>query len=208
MTSLILYFVQVPKLVHQEVLQGCETLCSATGYGLNRELFEKHFNIFAPENVYRSVFALESKSQGLLSKSGTFAFTRLMDLSPAEVSFLTTCSFLERLLFSILRQDRKFLDGIVDFVMEAVTDEPCCNHLERGTLRAVTRMLLLPSKSEAGILKRKVATGPGDDPFEALVVSHQERLLSDVKLLHSTYSFIPRARAPPVCTFSLKSIFR
>lgn len=67
-----------------------------------------------------------------------------------------------------------------------------------GKVRAVTRMLLMPSRSETNVLRRRFATGPGDSPFEALVTSYPDRLLSNIKLLHSTYTFIPRARAPPV----------
>ncbi|KAJ6363465.1 hypothetical protein OIU78_003609 [Salix suchowensis] len=39
---------------------------------------------------------------------------------------------------------------------------------------------------------------PADTPFKALVNFHQDRLLSSTKLLHSTYTSIPRTRAPPI----------
>ena len=113
---------------------------------------------------------------------------------------------MERLLFSIMRQGQQFLDGIIDLLME----DDNGNHLEKCKVRAVTRMLLMPSRSEADVLKRKIATGPADTPFKALVNSHQDRLLSSTKLLHSTYTSIPRTRAPPVYLdsqifFSLKN---
>lgn len=131
-------------------------------------------------------------------RSGTFGFTHLMDLSPAEVTFLANSSFLERLLFSIIRWDRQFLDGIIDLIMES-NDDPEYTSLELGKVRAVTRMLLMPSISQTNSLRRKLATGPGDAPFEALVIPQQDRLQSNVGLLHSAYTFIPRTRAPPVC---------
>ncbi|KAE8098737.1 hypothetical protein FH972_016778 [Carpinus fangiana] len=189
---------KMPKLVHQEIAHSSETLCSAVGRGVCRESYQKHFNMFSPENVYRSIFLQEDNSEGLSVGSRTFGFTRLMDLSPSEVSFLATGSFMERLLFSLTRWDRQFLDGILDSVMEAMDDGTECSYLERGKVRAVTRMLLLPSRSETNLLRSKCATGPGDAPFEALVVPHQERVLSNIRLLHSAYKFIPRIRAPPI----------
>ncbi|CAH1419801.1 unnamed protein product [Lactuca virosa] len=48
------------------------------------------------------------------------------------------------------------------------------------------------------VFKRRLATGPTDDPFEALVISHQDRLVSNVRLLHSAFFFIPQIRAPPI----------
>lgn len=138
-------------------------------------------------------------------QSGTFGFTHLMDLSPAEVTFLANGSCLEQLLFSIMRWDRQFLDGIVDFVTESIYGPENGPH-ELGKVRAVTRMLLMPSISQTDLLRRKLATGPGDAPFEALVIPQQERLQLNVGLLHSAYTFIPRTRAPPVYFFFSKNL--
>lgn len=116
------------------------------------------------------------------------------------MSFLATGSFMERLLFSVMRSDRQYLDGILDLLMESDDDDDDFQyaHIGKEKVRAVTRMLLVPSKSEKNVLRRMLATGPTDAPFEALIMPYQDRLLSDVKLLHSVYSFIPRTRAPPV----------
>lgn len=195
----IYFFLQIPKIVHQEILQSSEILCSAVGHGISRELFQKRFNIFSAENVYQSIFSLASGSDASPVKSETFGFTHLMDLSPAEVVFLANGSFMERLLFAMLRWDRQFLDGILDVFMEAMDGELNENHPDRGKVRAVTRLLLIPSRSETNLLRRKFTIGPGYDPCEDLVVSHQERLLSNIKLLNATYTFIPQAQAPPVC---------
>ncbi|EXB39079.1 DNA helicase INO80 [Morus notabilis] len=189
---------KVPKLVYIDVLQKRDISTSAVVRGISRESFEKYFNIYSPDNVYRSIFANENRSDGLSVESGSFGFTHLMDLCPAEVAFLGTSSFMECLMFSLTRWDRQFLDGIIDSFMETVDDDHELGYLESGKVRAVTRMLLMPSKSATNLLQRKFTTGPGDAPFEALIVSHEDRLLSNIILLHSVYTFIPKTRAPPV----------
>uniref|UniRef100_A0A2N9GUU1 Chromatin-remodeling ATPase INO80 n=1 Tax=Fagus sylvatica TaxID=28930 RepID=A0A2N9GUU1_FAGSY len=188
----------IPKLVHQEISHSSETLCSAVGRGVCRESFLRLFNIYSPENVYRSIFLQEDNSDGLSFESRTFGFSRLIDLSPSEIAFLATGSSMERLLFSVMRWDRQFLDGIMDSLMEAMDDDPECSYLERGKVRAVAQMLLMPSRSDTNLLESKYATGPGDSPFEALVVPHQDRFLSNSRPLYLAYTFIPRSRAPPI----------
>ncbi|KDP26091.1 hypothetical protein JCGZ_21124 [Jatropha curcas] len=188
---------KIPKIVQNGM--SSEAHCLAVRHGLCRESFQKYFNVFSPGNVYQSIFTQDDNSDSSFVRGGTFGFTHLMDLSPAEVAFLATGSFMERLLFSILRWDRQFLNGILDLLMEDMDDDSHYNYLERGKVRAVTQMLLMPSRSETYLLRRRCATGPADTPFEALVSSYQDRLLSNIKLLHSTYTFIPRARAPPIC---------
>lgn len=189
---------KIPKLVCQDILQKRDISTSAAVRGLSRESFEKYFNIYSPENVHRSIFSKEDSSNGLRVESGSFGFTHLMDLCPAEVAFLGTSSFMERLMFSITRWDPQLVDGIIDSFMETMDDDHELNYLEDEKVRAVTRMLLMPSKSATNLLQRKFATGPGDAPFESLIVSHPDRLLSNVRLLHSAYTFIPQTRAPPV----------
>lgn len=148
------------------------------------------------------MLAQHSGSDGSSSKSGTFGFAHLIDLSPAELTFLAAGSCLERLLFSILRWDQQFLDGILDSLMETEGDDDLdFSNIGREKVRAVTRMLLMPSKSETDLLRRRLATGTGDAPYEALVVSHEDRSSSNIRLLHSTYSFIPKTRAPPVSEY-------
>ncbi|KAH9613368.1 hypothetical protein KSS87_004845 [Heliosperma pusillum] len=186
---------QMPKLVYEDVLRNSGMLCSSNGRGLSRGSFEKYFNIFTPKAIYQSTFPQESSKVSSSVRSGTFGFTHLIDLSPAEVTFLANCSFLERLMFSMKTWERKYLDDIIDMLMETEDDDL---HVERMKVRAVTRMLLTPSKTKTSFLGRKLATGPSDDPFEALVISHEDRLLSNVSLLHSTYTVIPRSRAPPI----------
>ncbi|XP_056158744.1 chromatin-remodeling ATPase INO80 isoform X4 [Syzygium oleosum] len=189
---------QMPKLVNEESLQHSGMLDASVRHGVCRESYQKLFNIFSPSNVHQSTFSEENSSKGPFVKSGTFGFTRLTDLSPTEVAFVATGTYMEKLLFSMERWNSQLLDQMVDFVIETTDDDMRCNHLDRGKVKAVTRMLLMPSRSEANLLTRKYATGPADAPFEALVCSDQDRLLSNIRLLHSTHAFIPRARAPPI----------
>ncbi|KAK9671106.1 hypothetical protein RND81_12G007500 [Saponaria officinalis] len=186
---------QIPKLVYEDILQSPEMLCSSSGRGLSRGLFQKYFNIFTPNAIYRSALPQESANVSASVRSGTFGFTHLMNLSPAEVTFLANSSFLERLLFSMKTSELNYSNEILDMLLENVDDDL---HIERGKVRAVTRMLLTPSKTQTSFLRRKLATGPSNDPFEALIVSHDDRLLSNISILHSTYTVIPRSRAPPI----------
>ncbi|KAL9232600.1 hypothetical protein vseg_007695 [Gypsophila vaccaria] len=186
---------QMPKLVYEDFLHGSGMLSSSSGHGLSRGLFQKYFNIFTPNAVYRSTLPQENANVSASGESGAFGFTHLMNLSPAEVTFLANSSFLERLLFSVKTLDNDFVDEIVDMSLETVEDDL---HIERGKVRAVTRMLLTPSKTQTSFLRKKLATGPRNDPFEALIVSHDDRLMSNISILHSTYTVIPRSRAPPI----------
>lgn len=171
------------------MLQNSETFCSSIGKGLSRESFLKHFNIFSPEYILRSTLPSNSTVDQAVSGSGAFGFSRLMDLSPSEVGYLALCSVMERLLFSMLKWERQFLDEILDSFMEFMDDDLSGDNITRVKTRAVTRMLLMPSKVETSLLKGR---------FESLTITHQDRLVSNIKLLHSAYTFIPKARAPPV----------
>ncbi|XP_028772802.1 chromatin-remodeling ATPase INO80-like [Neltuma alba] len=189
---------KMPKLVHQEIMQGSKLLNSTIARGVSREFFQRHFNIYRPENVFQSIFSEGNKSNASFMKSGTFGFTHLMDLSPQEVMFSATGSFMEQVLFSIVRWEQKFINEVVDFVTETVDNDPEYGYLEAGKVRAVSRMLLVPTKSETKIFQRRFATGPSHAPFEALVVTYEDRIISNARLIHSAYTYIPRTRAPPI----------
>ncbi|XP_008811751.2 chromatin-remodeling ATPase INO80-like [Phoenix dactylifera] len=189
---------KVPKLVHQEIIQNAEMPSSVFGNGIPHESFRRLFNMFSPDIIYQSTVPQYRCSNESCMITGAFGFTRLINLSLAEVSFLANCSVLERLVFSVMRWDRQFIDDLLDLFMYPEGDDLQYNQLGKGTVRAVARMLLLPTKSEASLLRRRLATGPGDDPYEALVTSHQDRFISNIRLLHAVYTFIPRARAPPI----------
>ncbi|KAL3623744.1 putative DNA helicase ino80 [Castilleja foliolosa] len=180
---------EMPKLVYREVVNGYGIHYSEAGKRLSRDSLGKLFNIFSSEHIYKSTF----------QQDGTYAFSCFIGLSPAEVSFVATSSFMERLLFSVTRSDSQFLDGTSDLLLANDEDDTQCDRIGKEKVRAVTRMLLLPSKSEkTSLLRRRLATGPVDSPFEALVMPYHDRLLSHINLLHSVYSFIPTTRAPPI----------
>lgn len=188
---------EVPKLVHQELAQSVET--SSYGQGIRAGCFEKLFNIFSAENIYQSSVK-ESRRLGECTSvnHGSFGFTRLIDLSAEEVAFLARGSFMEKLLFAITRWDQHFLDEILDF-MEAEGKVFHDKHLEREKVRAVARLLLIPSRSDRTSLRKKLIFETGSDvPYDALVVSHDDRFLANTRLLHSTYAFIPPTRSPPI----------
>ncbi|KAG9454766.1 hypothetical protein H6P81_007670 [Aristolochia fimbriata] len=189
---------EVPKLVYQEIMRHPEIPCSPFGHSFGRESFEKLFNIFSPENVYRSIFAQNKCMNGSTLFGRSFGFAHLTNLSPQEVSFLARGSILERLLFSVSRWDQQLLDGVLDMFMATEGDDIVNDYMDKGKVSCVTRMLLLPTKSESMLLRRKLATGPSDGPYEALVTSHQDRFITNTRLLHSAYAFIPPARAPPI----------
>ncbi|KAF6152944.1 hypothetical protein GIB67_039651 [Kingdonia uniflora] len=183
---------KIPKLVHQDFVRN------AGFSSIERGMFEKLFNIFSSESIYRSVLPQDNISNESFSvQSGAFGFTRLIDLSSEEVAFLAKGSLMEKLLLSIMKWDSQFLDETLDLFMETEgNDLQCSNNIESRKVRAVTRMLLTPSRSESHILRRNLLSS--SPVHEALVVSHQDRLISSTRLLHSTYAFIPRARAPPI----------
>ncbi|KAI0519983.1 hypothetical protein KFK09_007448 [Dendrobium nobile] len=184
---------KVPKLLYREFVRSAGTPFPVSGLP-PKESLERLFNIFSAQNIHQSTF---SNCTDISSRSsGTFGFTRLINLSPSVVSFLARCSLLERLFFSVMCWDRPFIDDILDIFMNLEGNDLEYDKLEKGKVRAVTRMLLLPTNSEARLLRRRYATGPGEAPFEPLVVSYQERLTSNIRLLRSSYAFIPRARAP------------
>lgn len=194
----IFFKFQVPKLIHQEIIRSTEVPFSVPRRGVHCEYFERLFDIFSPGNIYESELPKYKCLVNSSEVSGTFGFTRLMDLSPIEVSFLAKCVLLERLFFSVLRWNRQLIDETLDLFMETEGDDLENSHLDRQTTRTIARMLLLPTRSEASLLRRRLATGLGDAPYEALVTSHNDRYTSNIRLLRAMYAFIPRARAPPV----------
>lgn len=170
--------------------------CSVTGHGVHHNTLERLSSIYSPENIYRSAFPWFTNEDSLTT--GPFGFTRLIDLSPAEVSFLAKCSLLERLKFSVIRWDKQFIDETINLFMDLEGDNVQYDRLEESKVRAVARMLLVPTKLETSVLRRKFATGPDEAPFEPLVISHNDRCMSNIRILRSLYAFIPKARAPPV----------
>ncbi|CAA6662147.1 unnamed protein product [Spirodela intermedia] len=188
---------KVPKLVHEEVIRRTEIPFAESCGAVQQESIERLFDIFSENNVFQSAVP-QSRDTDAYAESGTFGFSRLIDLSPAEVSFIAKASILERLLFSLSRWDRSGIDEVLNMFLELEGDVAEYADIEKEKAQAIMRMLLLPTKCESSLLRRKLATGPGSSPYEALVNSHRERFMSSARLLHFTHAFIPKARAPPV----------
>ncbi|KAK4775981.1 hypothetical protein SAY87_023942 [Trapa incisa] len=185
---------KIPKLIQREMLHGPENLDSSVQFGLQQESFLKHFNIFSPNNVHHSTYMDGSEKPHC---SGAFGFSRLIELSPAEVAFLGTASLMERLLFSLVRYGRQFLEEIHNLLKESVENE-VANSIDEEKLGAVSRMLLIPTRPENSFHAWTYWTGHLAIPSEPLVFSHQDRLLSNTRLLHSTQIYFPKTRAPPI----------
>jgi DNA helicase INO80 len=190
---------QIPKLVYEGII--CNRELPVHGRGFRSGYFNRLFNIFLPSNIHKSAFPESTSSNTPVLLSGAFGFTRLTNLSPVEASFLATCSLFERLAFLATRCKREYVDEIVDLFLDSEDPDLQLSQNDATKVRAVTRLLLSPKRADSSLLRTKVGIGLSDNPCEALVLSHHDRLVSNIRLLRSTYGFIPPARAPPVSLF-------
>ncbi|XP_078444984.1 DNA helicase INO80-like protein isoform X2 [Wolffia australiana] len=188
---------KVPKIVYEGVMR-CPGIpfASQCAAAQNRSI-ERLFNIFSEYNVSQSAVPQCSEID-MYSKSGTFGFSRLIDLSPSEISFIAKASVLELLLFSLSRLSRRGIAETLTMGEGLLNDIAEFSAIPEEKVQVVLRMLLLPAKSELSSLRQRLATGPDSAPYEALVNSHLERFMSNARLLHFTHAFIPSARAPPI----------
>lgn len=108
-------------------------------------------------------------------------------------------------MFSATRCKMEYVDEIVDLFLDSEGSDLQLSQYDATKVRAVTRLLLSPKRADSSLLRKKFEIGLSDNPCEALVLSHHDRLVSNIRLLRSTYGFIPPARAPPV-SLSLSSV--
>ena len=174
---------------------------SGNGCAFRSGYLNRLFNIFLPSNIHCSAIPEAKSSNESVLSSGAFGFTRLSNLSPVEASFLATSSLFERLAFLAMQLNMKYTDEIMDAFVDL--EGPKFSQNDATSNRAVARLLLSSTKDKPSLLRTKIGTGPGDCPYEALVLSHHDRLASNIRLLRSAYAFIPPARAPPVSPFFL-----
>lgn len=186
---------EIPKLVYEGII--CNREMPMHGCGFQSGYFNRLFNIFLPSNIHKSAFPESTSSDKPVLLSGAFGFTRLTNLSPVEASFLAMCSLFERLAFSATHCKRD-VDEIVDLFLDSEGPDLQLSQNDATKVRAVTRLLLSPKRADSSLLRTKVEIGLSDNPCEALVLSHHDRLVSNIRLLRSTYGFIPPARAPPI----------
>lgn len=176
---------------------------SGNSYGFRSGYLNRLFNIFLPSNVHFSAIPYANASNESVLSSGAFGFTRLLNLSPVEASFLATSSLFERLAFLAMKLNRNYTDDIMDAFLDSESHDIKSYQNDATSIRAVARLLLSSTKAKPSLLRTKIGTGPSDCPYEALVLSHHDRLASNIRLLRSAYAFIPPARAPPVSPFFL-----
>ncbi|CAL4931007.1 unnamed protein product [Urochloa decumbens] len=187
---------EIPKLVYEGII--CNMEFSGYGCGFRSGYLNRLFNIFLPSNIHCSAIPETNSSDVSVLSSGAFGFTRLSNLSPVEASFLATSSLFERLAFLAMQLNRNCTDEIMDTFIDSEGPNIQFSQNDGTRIRAVVRLLLSSTKTKPSLLRTKIGTGPGDCPYEALVLSHHDRLASNIRLLRSAYAFIPPARAPPI----------
>ncbi|WVZ56940.1 hypothetical protein U9M48_007401 [Paspalum notatum var. saurae] len=187
---------QIPKLVYEGII--CNTEISGNRRGFRSGYLNRLFNIFLPSNIYCSAIPEAISSNESAMSSGAFGFTRLSNLSPVEASFLATSPLFERLAFLALQSNRNYADEVMDAFLHSEGPDIQFSQNDATRVRAVARLLLSSTKANLSLLRTKIGTGPNDSPYEALVLSHHDRLASNIRLLRSAYAFIPPARAPPI----------
>lgn len=187
---------EIPKLVYEGII--CNREAPMYGCGFRSGYLSRLFNIFLPSYIHNSAFPESTSQNESVLESGAFGFTRLTNLSPVEASFLATCSLFESLAFSAIIRKREYVDEIVDAFLGSEGPDLQLDQNDTSKVRAVIRLLLSPKKAESSLLRTKIEIGPSDNSCEALVLSHHDRLASNIRLLRSTYDFIPPARAPPI----------
>ncbi|CAL4922672.1 unnamed protein product [Urochloa decumbens] len=187
---------EIPKLVYEGII--CNMEFSGYGCGFRSGYLNRLFNIFLPSNIHCSAIPETNSSDMSVLSSGSFGFTRLSNLSPVEASFLATSSLFERLAFLAVQMNRNYTDEIMDAFIDSEGPNIQSSQNDGSRIRAAVRLLLSSTKTKPSLLRTKIGTGPGDCPYEALVLSHHDRLASNIRLLRSAYAFIPPARAPPI----------
>ncbi|KAL5210687.1 hypothetical protein ABZP36_006310 [Zizania latifolia] len=187
---------EIPKLVYEGIICNTEMLVHGCGFPCGS--FNRMFNIFLPSYIHQSAFPEVISPNSSVLSSGAFGFTRLINLSPVEASFLATCSLFDRLAFSAVQWNKKYTDELVNAFLASESTDLQFTQNDVTKVRAVARLLLSPTKAESSLFRAKIETGLSDSPYEVLVLSHHDKLVSNIRLLRSTYAFIPPARAPPI----------
>lgn len=214
---------QVPKLLFREGMRCLPSESSGSAQGFHEKWVKSRFSVFSPENVHSSSVGPSSRSRSDESSccSGAFGFVRLLDLSASEASFLSRASDLERCLFALLQSEEPpSVECYGDLSKVITVDERKTEIHANGSssgdhsrsylefvddedswdarTRCVRRMLMLPSRASLKVLRARHCSGPDWQPFESLVVSHQDRLLGTTGLLRSVRKYMPPVRAPQV----------
>ncbi|GBG59037.1 hypothetical protein CBR_g24383 [Chara braunii] len=207
--NIVIQLRKIPKLVFREGMQCLPSFAS----GSSQEYWEKWVNnrlcIFSPENIHRSLFpgtTLDAVDDDELASGqrvesfSAFAFTRLVNLSPAEVAFLAKASLLQRWLYYLIHEKRE--DILRSWKMNCGDELAEDEELETDDkTQAVRRLLLVSQKADAPILRSCHATTLPEDPFQPLVSTASRRFLRAISVLRAVQAFMLPARAPQVDVF-------
>ncbi|KAG0572907.1 hypothetical protein KC19_VG134100 [Ceratodon purpureus] len=214
---------RIPKLLFRDCMRCLPTASSGSVQGFFEKWVKSGLSVFSPENVHSSSLGLRngSRADKRVSCSGGFGFIRMLDLSAAETSFVASASILERSLFALLRseeppfvechgdlskpitveQSKAYIHGNgssggqhSNRYLEVLFDEESSD----ARSSCVRRMLMLPNRASSKALRTRRPSGSEWQPFESLVVSHQDRLLGTIGLLRSVRKYMPAARAPQI----------
>ena len=215
---------KIPKLLFRDGMRCLPTESSGSAQGFYEKWVKSRFSVFSPEYVYYSAAGLNSRSRAdeRSAHSGVFGFIRMVGLSASETSFIARACGLERCLFSLLRSEEPSLVECYGEFSKAITvveehksdirgNEPSDGEQSSSymqvlddedsldsRLSCVRRMLMLPSRADLKSFMTKRPSGPEYQPFESLVVSHQDRLLGSIGLLRSVRTYMPAVRAPQI----------
>ncbi|GLJ11725.1 hypothetical protein SUGI_0175460 [Cryptomeria japonica] len=166
---------KIPKLVYRECTENLPVSSSGSPQCFQQKWLNNLLNVFSTENVHRSLFPVSENETESVVRSGTFGFSRMVDLSPTEVAFLAKSSQVEKWLFSL-------------------TIDQYPNEMEEGKVRAVTKMLMMPPRPADFSFLRSSPLGLS----KALIVSLAYRFLRKARKYRPFHSFVPAVSAPPV----------
>lgn len=134
----------IPKLVYRECTENLPIFSSGSPQCFQQKWLNNLMNVFSTDNVHRSVFPMQENDMESVVRSGTFGFSRMVDLSPTEVAFLAKSSQVEKWLFSL-----------------TIGQNP--DEIEEGKVRAVTKMLMMPPRPFHSTCLRESIHGSHDD---------------------------------------------
>ncbi|KAG0597031.1 hypothetical protein M758_UG305700 [Ceratodon purpureus] len=214
---------RIPKLLFRDGMRCLHTESSGSAQGFYEKWVKSGLSVFSPENVHSSSLGLRNRSRAdeRSSCSGGFGFIRMLDLSAAETSFVAWASVLGRCLFALVRSEEPpFVECYGDLSKPITVEQSKSDIHSNGSTggqhlnsylellddedswdarsSCVRRMLMLPSSVNSKALRTRHSSGSVWQPFESLVVSHQDRLLGTIGLLRSVRKYMPAARAPQI----------
>lgn len=132
---LFTFCMQIPKLLYREATSCLPSPASGTPPEARSKWLHHRLSIFAPDNIHRSIFHTASSSDSAstsaaasdsdVAVSGCFGFTRMLGLSPGEVSGLAQATALERWAFYWQREAARVRRREIDEVFREGQEVNC-----------------------------------------------------------------------------------